>query len=211
VFRFQYGPSDQYGSQTLVSESVGGDETEHEVSSSVIGLSPGTTYHFRVLATNFNGTTAGPDQIFHTPSLPRITGSTAVNITRTTATVRAEVDPGFSPTTYRVEYGTTDAYDGTVGDSTVGSDNSFHPVATGLAGLSPGTTYHFRIIASNAIGHIDGGDLTFVTAPAPKGEPGGLAKCKRGFVRRAGKCVKKRRGGRKHKRKPSHHRRGANR
>ena len=71
-------------------------------------------------------------------------------------------------------------------------------VAT-VTGLTPGTTYHFRVVAHNEIGTAEGTDETFTTAAAfVLGNPPASI-CKTGFVHRGGKCVKKR------KRKHHHH------
>jgi hypothetical protein len=68
VYRFEYGKDLSYSSRTPISESIGGDATNHEVSVAVGGLAPGVTYHFRVVAINFNGVSNGPDVTFTTPA-----------------------------------------------------------------------------------------------------------------------------------------------
>src|SRR5262249_58546908 len=40
--------------------------TDQNASADVTGLTPGTTYHFRAVATSADGTTTGADQTFHT-------------------------------------------------------------------------------------------------------------------------------------------------
>ena len=75
-----------------------------------------------------------------------------------------------------------------------------------LSGLAPGTTYHFRVVATNGIGTTNGADQTFTTSPASaggngSGPPPAAQKCKAGFVRRHGKCVRK-----THHAKRRHHR-----
>ena len=47
----------------------------------ISGLAPGTTYHFRALATNFSGITRGPDQAFTTPALPAVVENAATDVT----------------------------------------------------------------------------------------------------------------------------------
>src|SRR4029079_14972464 len=84
-YRFQYGATPQYGHQTPLSESIGDDETDHPISVGLAGLEPETTYHFRVLAVNFNGVTTGPDREFSTPAHPRILSSSVSAIAQTTA------------------------------------------------------------------------------------------------------------------------------
>lgn len=69
-------------------------------------------------------------------------------------TLRAEVDPNGSETTYQVEYGETASY-GTVAPATVGdigSGTTNVPVAVQLSGLKGNTTYHYRLVATNAAG-----------------------------------------------------------
>jgi hypothetical protein len=54
-----------------------------------------------------------------------------------------------------------------VPDAAVASDSSPHAVAQAISGLQPGTTYHFRLVATNAAGSSNGADHTFTTAPSP--------------------------------------------
>ena len=193
LYRIQYGSDMSYGSQTPPSESIGEDGVNHLVSSALSGLSPGTTYHFRVLAINFNGLTVGTDRTFSTPNIPEISNSVASIIAHSTATLSAEVKPGFSPTTYHFEYGQTGAYGASTPESgSIGSDNADHPASVTLTGLAAGASYHFRLVATNAIGTTDGPDQTFSTESAELNMPPQGQKCKAGFVRKHGRCVKRR-------------------
>lgn len=65
---FEVGTSTSYGGARLFGNA--GDGTgEVEVTAGLQYLVPGTTYHYRLSATSFDGTTYGPDQTFATPSL----------------------------------------------------------------------------------------------------------------------------------------------
>ena len=82
-----------------------------------------------------------------------------------------------TPTTYRFDYGTTAAY----GSSTPtlpapsGVATTF-PVSATVTGLSPATTYHYRLVVmDSAFGESSSGDQTFTTAAAPGPGPGGGA------------------------------------
>jgi phosphodiesterase/alkaline phosphatase D-like protein len=199
VYRFQYGRDTDYGSQTPTSDSIGEDAGGHTVSSLLSGLTPGATYHYRVVAVNFNGVTNGPDGTFTTPNAPTVTAGAAVNVSPTSATLTAGIRPGLRSTTYHFEYGPTASYGTSTRESSpIGSDTAVHSVAAGISGLSAATTYHFRAVATNAIGTSDGPDQTFVTAPIPIQSPP-PSKCKAGLVKRGGKCVRRRHH--KHKRK----------
>jgi hypothetical protein len=65
-YYFQYGTTTAYGTQTPTEGPVNG--TDKDVSTDVTGLVPNTTYHFRVAATNTDGTSYGGDMTFTTPA-----------------------------------------------------------------------------------------------------------------------------------------------
>jgi CSLREA domain-containing protein len=66
---FDYGTTTAYGSQTSA-QSIGSGASEIPFSASVSGLTPGTTYHYRAVATNGVDTVYGGDQVFTTGALP---------------------------------------------------------------------------------------------------------------------------------------------
>ena len=66
-YRFEYGTTTSYGSSVPISDkAVGSGTSPVSVAESLSGLSPGQTYHFRLAATNYYGTTYGVDQVFTT-------------------------------------------------------------------------------------------------------------------------------------------------
>ena len=64
---FQYGTSTEYGSTAACSKLPGSGIAPVAVSATISGLEAGTTYHFRVLASNGHGTSYGEDVTFTTP------------------------------------------------------------------------------------------------------------------------------------------------
>lgn len=67
-YTFQYGTDTAYGSETTPA-SAGSGTTAANVSATLTGLAPGTTYHYRLTATNSSGqTTSGTDHTFTTPA-----------------------------------------------------------------------------------------------------------------------------------------------
>lgn len=69
TYRFEYGKTTAYGTKVPVpNESAGSGTTDVAASQAISGLEPSTTYHFRLMATNANGTVYGQDQTFTTPS-----------------------------------------------------------------------------------------------------------------------------------------------
>jgi lysophospholipase L1-like esterase len=75
----EYGPTTSYGTRTPTM-SAGNASVEQAVSTSLSGLDPGTTYHYRLLATNQRGTTLGEDQTVTTfPDRPTLTGTQPIS------------------------------------------------------------------------------------------------------------------------------------
>ena len=122
------------------------------------------------MATNGAGTTYGPDMTFHTlpPDLPEISGESASNVTPSSATLSAEINPGLGDTIYLFEYGTGQSYgQATVPSASIGSDEVPHAVSNEISDLDPSTTYHFRVVATNFGGTSYGSDQTFSTPGPP--------------------------------------------
>jgi phosphodiesterase/alkaline phosphatase D-like protein len=206
AYGFEYKPaSAALYSEVPASSTLGPEDSDHPFTTEITGLEPGTTYRFRVVATNFGGTSHSAVISFTTLDAPSFGSDGASDVTETTATLTAQVDPNLSPTTYRFEYGTSPQYGSATRESApLAADDVLHPVSAQLSGLAPGTTYHFRVVASNGVGTRTGLDRVFTTAPLGATPPTKEAACKRGFVKRRGRCVKKRHSKRKHHR---HHER----
>jgi hypothetical protein len=99
------------------------------------------------------------------PSVPKESVS---RITTETAKVEAEVNPGFEPTSYTLEYGLGDCEVSTCA-SVPGVSDAYGAnnvaVDLPLTELEPNTRYHYRIVAENSVGTGVGADRTFVTFP----------------------------------------------
>ncbi len=65
TYEFEYGTSEAYGSTTQVTSAGSGSEPAGSLAD-LSGLLPETEYHFRVVATNEEGTTRGEDTTFRT-------------------------------------------------------------------------------------------------------------------------------------------------
>jgi hypothetical protein len=66
---FQYGTTTAYGAQTPTA-ALGGGAVGVKVSQPIAGLQAGTAYHYRIVATNATGTSAGQDHTFTTKQIP---------------------------------------------------------------------------------------------------------------------------------------------
>jgi DNA-binding beta-propeller fold protein YncE len=174
---FDYGTSAAYGQSAPCAETVGSGTSVVPVHADIALLSPGTTYHFRLVSANANGTSDGADATLSTPPPPAIDSVSATNVTGASADLNARIDPNGLDTTYRFEWGTSTAY-GTsvpVPDADIGAGVAAVPVSTHLSGLSTSTTYHWRVVAQNASGTTITGDHTFVYTIPGVGLPDGRA------------------------------------
>jgi sugar lactone lactonase YvrE len=164
---FDYGTDDTYGNTTPCAEGSS-FSSPAGVHADLTGLQPNTSYHFRLVVANANGSSSGADEAFTTPGPSTIDSQSAIDVTKTTATLQAQVNPNGLDTTYHFEYGTTAAYGSSIPipDADLGSDPSDQLASQDLTGLAPGTVYHFRVVATNAQGTTTGGDQTLQTVPA---------------------------------------------
>jgi len=135
-------------------------------SSTITGLSPGTSYHIRAYATNSAGTAYGSDLTFTTSTIPTLITTAASLITGTTATSGGNItsDGGASITSRGVCWSTTP-------NPTIANSKSTDGTGSGtfistITGLTPVTTYHIRAYATNSAGTAYGDDLTFSTSTA---------------------------------------------
>lgn len=69
TYLFQYGTTVLYGSTTPPAAAGAGTNAINVVAN-LAGLAPATTYHYRLVATNRNGTTTGADRTFRTRNQP---------------------------------------------------------------------------------------------------------------------------------------------
>lgn len=170
TYQFEYGETTSYGTKVpLTAESVGSGKVNVAVSNAISGLKKGTTYHYRVSATNAYGTSPGLDKTFTTPKPPTATTEAATGVKGKEATLKASVNPNGYATTYQFEYGLTNSYGTKVPLSaeSVGSGTTAVALSKAIGGLKEGTTYHFRILATSEGGTSYGEDKTFTTLKLP--------------------------------------------
>jgi phosphodiesterase/alkaline phosphatase D-like protein len=171
TWQFEYGTSTNYGS-TTASQNAGSGTTAVNVSSPVSGLTAGRTYHFRLVATSDGGTSRGSDQTFTPASAPTVTTNPASSVSTPSARLNGRVNPNGQSTSWHFEYGTSTSYGSATATQNAGSGTSTSSVSVTVLGLAAGTTYHFRLVATNASGTSAGGDQAFTTGGAPAATTG---------------------------------------
>lgn len=132
------------------------------------GLSPNLTYEVRAVASNsLTVHPSAPTNATTAPAPPATETSGATDVTETSAVLNGRVNPIGLLTTYHFEYGETTAYGSRIPvsiEGTAGSGHGAKSFSRTITGLSPGTTYHFRLVATNSEGTTEGSDRTFTTA-----------------------------------------------
>lgn len=127
-------------------------------------------YDLKVVADDGNGNEAQP----HLRSVvlrraPSASTGDAEQITASGAVVKAHLNANDRTTSYKVEYGTSTAYgsEATTTDTVSGDEDVVRTLT--LTGLQPETTYHYRVVATNASGTTEGNDreLTTLADTAP--------------------------------------------
>jgi hypothetical protein len=171
-YRVQYGETTSYGSEAS-GEEIGSGSTPVAVSLTLSNLTVGTVYHFRVIAENEAGMTDGEDETFATVASAPVDATFVTGVNTSHATLHTEINPLGHDTHYYFQYGTDSCQANPQACTSVptppgedigeGTQDVAREVA--LSGLTPGTTYHYRVLDSNTLGMTEGPERTFVTPP----------------------------------------------
>src|SRR5665213_3465532 len=173
---FEYGTETSYGTSTPIPDgTLPAGFTEEGVSAELTGLAVGTTYHYRVVAVNADSTTPvyGPDQEVTTVPAALIEYERVSDVAGESATLNANINPLGNDTHYYFQYGTTSCATSPSScadapsppGTDIGSEEASKAVSAHIQGLALDTTYHYRTVASNALGTAYGAELTFRTQP----------------------------------------------
>jgi hypothetical protein len=98
---------------------------------------------------------------------PIVNTGYADQLGQSAATLRGSISPDGGTVSYYFEYGSTQAYGARTPTSALGTGAKTIHVSAAVSGLSPYTTYHFRLVAVRAGGSTSGADHTFTTARVP--------------------------------------------
>jgi DNA-binding beta-propeller fold protein YncE len=106
--------------------------------------------------------------VFGPPIAPVVAREFTAEVGASEAKLGALVNPGGIQTSYRFEYGPTSAYGSSTPfpEGSVGEGVKSRAVWASANGLAPGSTYHYRVVASSELGTAYGLDQTFTTLTA---------------------------------------------
>jgi hypothetical protein len=169
---FEYGtePGVYTGSVPCKPRAGAIGETETAAVSAGLGeLESANVRTYRLVGVDADGFVVDGKPV--TVSRPLVTGEAVSKVGLVTAVVSAQIaEGGLAPqtcepgTSWWIEYGASEAYGEKTAAQCVGAGEEALSVQAELAsGLAPGTTYHYRFVAKNALGTRYGADATFTT------------------------------------------------
>jgi len=194
--RFEWGETTAYGNTAPCDKAaaqIGSGTSPVEVHA-IIPIQAAHTYHYRFVAANANDVNSVVDEPSQGEGLafgpPRIDSTSAAEVTATSATLQAEIVPQNISTSYRFEYLSEEGFqaDGDtftgpsapvsipIPNAPLGSGGTEAEASQHLQGLTPHTTYRYRVLAENALANgaeaVLGSVRSFTTqAPASFGLP----------------------------------------
>ena len=125
-------------------------------------------YYFKVVRTNLTEMNSS-DTVWARPwqGKPSVTTLGATNVTHNAVTLRGRGNPNYLATQVRFNYGLTNSYTTNTTFQNIGNGSAGVLKTVNLSGLTPGTTYYYRIEGTNAEGTSYGHDSTFTTKAFP--------------------------------------------
>jgi hypothetical protein len=167
VWRVAHGTNSAY--YTNVLGALPADATAISVRTNLYWLDPSTSYHYQLVASNSAGQASSPDMSFTTggANVPSVGLFGPEQITTSDIAVSGVIIPNGLVTSFSLFWGTNTAYDHNDGWVTLPAQDTWILVGGSMLGLSPGTTYHCQLVASNSDGYGYSADMTLTTLTPP--------------------------------------------
>lgn len=150
-WRFEYSTDQDTWVKTPVPDgSAGSTPVPVTEEAQITGLKSHTQYFARICGSTSTTVCSQPKKFTTFSTAPVVIATNPEEVTQTAATLAANLEPGNLPTTYHFEWGEeagsypfrVPVFDRSVGrDPVIAKDD--------IAGLQPGTLYHFRVVATN--------------------------------------------------------------
>jgi hypothetical protein len=143
---------------------AGPANTDEGVTYSLGGLTPLSTYYYRIAASNDSGKTQGPIESFTTIGIPpTVSPSHETPVTTSSATLTGTVNPNELATEGWFEWSTDSSLSSLTETpkESLGSGSAGLPLTFSLSDLETDTTYYYRVAASNKAGESKGPIVSF--------------------------------------------------
>jgi len=163
---FEWGTSTNYGNAPVACTPMpGSGEEDVAVAAQLEGLSESTTYDYRLVAKNVFGQTTGGNRSFTTePTGPRAHVQHTDEVAARSAVLKGNVNlEGAALTECVFEYGSTPALGQEAPCVTSPAREGFVKATARVTGLTPDTSYVYRVRAANAFGSDYSGEETLKT------------------------------------------------
>jgi hypothetical protein len=95
------------------------------------------------------------------PKVPSVSTGGYSQVSPNSVTLHGNVNPHGLGTVYAFQFGTTTGYGAQTAPVSAGNGTIGISVSQTITGFPPGSTYHYRLIATNAVGTANGHDATF--------------------------------------------------
>jgi hypothetical protein len=160
-------------------------EKNYAVHGEASPLQSGEVYDYRLVAAaggEHGGSHVGEAASFAAPAAPQVEAVSVGDVSSSFVDFSAGINPLGSDTTYQFQYVSAVGYEAAVAEHAVdpyaagasvpvpagdvGSGDRSVSVSVPAGGLSPGTVYHYRVVASNGVAVTDSPDGVFATVPA---------------------------------------------
>ncbi len=168
-YQIEYGQSTAYGQITPAVNIGSGSSSLPTAAVALHELKAGSTYHYRLIASNVAGSTVGADHTFSTLPLspPTATTGNVSGVGATTATLSGLVDGNGPEATYEFELASEPDNFVPVGFASLPASEGAQPVSLTIAYLSPGAAYRYRLSTTTTDGASVGLEGTFTTQGLP--------------------------------------------
>ena len=166
TWHVEYGTSTSYGTNTA-STSAGSGTTSVAIAPTLSGLTAGTIYHYRVVATNSSGTGRGADGILTTSSTPQVVTGSASSVSAGVCDAQrhGQSEQPRHELVLRIRNEHELRHEDR-GEGRRLRDEPGH-VSAPVTGLTSGRTYHFRLVATSDAGTSRGADQSFLASAPP--------------------------------------------
>jgi len=162
--QFEYGTSSTLATYTTVNATTLTSSAATDRSYSLTGLVPGTTYYYRLVEI-VNGTRYAGSIVSFTTTAPAATTTAATSVTGISASLNGTYNTQGYAGTVQFEYGTDSGLSSyTTVNATTLTSSSATSRTFSLTGLTPATTYYYRLVIVVGTTRYTGSIVNFTTS-----------------------------------------------